>query len=383
LRILLVTQRFRPLIGGAESVLWELARELVRQGHEVSVVTARWERNWPEEERVEAVEIVRLPLEKVRFWGTWQFIRALRRWLLKPGRTFDIWYVSMLKHCAWAAVGASWRCRVPVVLRPEGAGPTGDIAWTQRALGGRLIRRRCRNASAFVAIGSHVREDLERTGFAKDRIHDIPNGVPVPQLEDEIDRKAWRQRLGLSLSAPLAVFVGRLSPEKGLADLIAAWKQVQAELPNAQLIIVGSGPQEEHLRGISLDQPSIQWAGATSQPQRYLRAADLFILPSHEEGISIALLEAMAAAVPVVATDIPGNRALIESGRHGLLVTAGRPDLLAKSILLQLQARTIAEGMARTGRARVQDEFSITQMARRHHELFQSLLHQKGRAAPR
>jgi glycosyltransferase involved in cell wall biosynthesis len=381
LRILLVTQRFRPLIGGAESVLWELARELVRQAHDVAVVTARWEANWPTEERVESVQIIRLPFKQVRLWGTWRFMGTLRHWLLGLGCTFDVWYVSMLKHCAWAAVGASWRCRVPVVLRPEGSGPTGDIAWSEKALGGKLIRRRCRNAGAFVAIGSHIRDDLERAGFAKHRIHDIPNGVPIPQLDDEIDRKAWRQRLGLNVSAPLAVFVGRISPEKGLVDLIAAWRQVHDELPNAQLVIVGSGPQEEHLRNMSRDQPGIRWAGATTQPQRYLRAADLFVLPSHEEGISIALLEAMAAALPVVATDIPGNRALIESGRHGLLVTVNRPDLLARAILLQIQARTIAEGMARTARARVQDEFSITQMAQRHHELFQSLQDKKRTAA--
>jgi glycosyltransferase involved in cell wall biosynthesis len=260
------------------------------------------------------------------------------------------------------------------VLRPEGSGPTGDIAWAEHAIGGKLIRRRCKSASAFVTIGPHIRAELERAQFAKGRIHDIPNGVPVPALDDEIDRKAWRQRLGLKAASPLAVFIGRLSPEKGLVDLIAAWKRVQAEIPDAQLAIVGSGPQERELRDTAGDQLGILWAGATTQPQRYLRAADLFVLPSHEEGMSIALLEAMAAAVPIVATDIPGNRALIESGRHGLLVTANRSDLLAKSMLLQLQAKSIAGGMARAAHARVQEEFSITQMAQRHAELFQTLV---------
>jgi glycosyltransferase involved in cell wall biosynthesis len=373
LRILFISQRFRPLIGGAESVLWELAREFVRQEHEVTVVTARWERQWPHEERAEGVEIIRLPFQRIRFWGTWRFIGSLRRWLLKQGGAFDIWYVSMLKHCAWAAIGASWRCRVPVVLRPEGSGPTGDVAWGERALGGKLIRRRCRRARALVAIGPHVRDELERAGFAKHLIRDIPNGVPVPPLADTIDRKAWRQRLGFSAASPLAVFIGRISPEKGLGDLIAAWKQVQPHMPSAQLAIVGNGPQEEDLRSMSRDLPGIVWAGASTQPERYLRAADLFVLPSYEEGISIALLEAMAAAVPIVATDIPGNRVLIESGRHGLLVHPKRPDQLAKSMLLQLQATTIAEGMGRAARQRVEEEFSITLTVRRHLELFQSL----------
>jgi glycosyltransferase involved in cell wall biosynthesis len=376
-RILLVTQRFRPLIGGAESVLGELARELVRQGHEVTVLTARWESNWPAAERVDDVEIVRIPFRQIRFWGTWRFMRALKRWLIEHGRQFDVWYVSMLKHCAWVAVSSSGRCRVPVVLRPEGSGPTGDVAWQEHALGGKLIRGRCRRAAALVANSSHVRAELEQAGMPPGRIRDIPNGVPVPPTLDEIDRGAWRQRLGLKVTAPVAVFTGRLSPEKGLTDLIGAWKRVQAALPDAQLVIVGSGPQEHELRELAAEKPNIIWAGATQQPQRYLNAADLFVLPSHEEGMSISLLEAMATALPIVASDIPGNRGLIESGRHGLLVPPKRPDQLAKSILLQLQAKTLAAGMGRAARQRVEEEFSITLMARRHVELFQSITQKK------
>jgi glycosyltransferase involved in cell wall biosynthesis len=374
LRILLVTQRFRPLIGGAESVLWELAREFARQGHKITVVTARLELNWPMQERTDDVEIIRIRYERIRYWGTWRFMRALRSWLLEHGAGYDIWYVSMLKHCAWAAIGASWRCHIPIVLRPEGSGVTGDIAWGDRALGGRLIRRRCRSAAAFVAIGPHVRQEMEHCGFAKSRIYDIANGVPMPDLEDVGDKLDWRKRLGFDVTAPLAVYVGRLSPEKGLADLIAAWQLVSLEVPGARLAIVGSGPQESELRKLSLNQPSIVWVGATPEPHHYLRAAELFVLPSYVEGMSIALLEAMAAAIPVVATDIPGNRAAIESGRHGLLVPPARPDLLAKSIAIQLQAKGIASGMARSARERVQDEFSITRVAYRHLELFQSVI---------
>lgn len=379
MRILLVTQRFRPLIGGAESVLGELARELVRQGHEVTVLTARSEPNWAAEERVDDVEIVRLPFRQIRLWGTWRFMRAMKRWLIEHARQFDVWYVSMLKHCAWTAVGSSWRCRVPVVLRPEGSGPTGDIAWQEHALGGKLIRGRCRRAAALVALSPHIRAELEQAEMPADRIREIPNGVPIPPPVDEIDRGAWRQRLRLKVSVPAAVFIGRLSPEKGLSDLIGAWKRVTADLPDAQLVIVGSGPQEQELRGLAADQPKILWAGATQQPQRYLNAADLFVLPSHEEGMSISLLEAMAAALPIVATDIPGNRGLIESGRHGLLVPPKRPDQLAKSILLQLQAKTLAAGMGRAARQRVEEEYSIALMAQRHIELFESLTHKKDR----
>ncbi len=373
MRILLVTQRFRPLIGGAESVLGEMARELVRQRHEVTVLTAKWENGWLDEEQVDDVRIVRVPQPTLRFWGTSRFMRLMKQWLLKHGREFNVWYVSMLKHCAWVAIGAGWRLRLPVVLRPEGSGATGDVAWQDRAWFGRLIRRRCRLAAAVVALSSHIREELRLVGFSADRIRDIPNGVRVPELGDDLDRLAWRQRLGLEPTAPHAVFVGRLSPEKGLDVLFKAWRRVTAELPDARLVVVGSGPQEAELRKLASDQPTIIWAGETREPSRFLRAADLFVLPSHEEGMSIALLEAMAHALPIVATDIPGNRQLIESGRHGLLVPSNKPETLARSVLVQLQARTLAAAMGRAARERAEEKYSISLMVRRHVELFESL----------
>lgn len=374
MKILLVTERFRPLIGGAETVLGELARELARLGEQVTVLTARWETDWAECERVDDVEIVRLSRSRIRSLGTMLFLKSLRQWLVSRGREFDVWYVSMLKHCAWAGVGAALGCGRPIVLRAEGAGPTGDVAWQSGAWGGKWIRRRCRRASAVVALNDRIRQELIGAGIPPQRIHEAPNGVPLPPLEDAADRLIWRHRLGLPTTGPMAVFVGRISPEKGLPDLLEAWRHVTKQVGDARLVVVGDGPQATELRALAADQPNIHWPGPTQQPQRYLRAADVFALPSYEEGVSIALLEAMAAAVPIVATDIPGNQRLIESGRHGLLVPPRRPDLLAKDILVQLRATTIATAMARAARQRVEDEFSITQMARRHVELFQSLV---------
>jgi glycosyltransferase involved in cell wall biosynthesis len=305
----------------------------------------------------------------------------------------------MLKHSAWAGVGAAQASGIPVVLRPEGSGLTGDIAWQRQALGGRWIARRCRAAAAFVALSPHIRAELEQAGYPADRIWDIANGVPIPDLpadfgqdasgrragsipvvSPDCERDAARQKLGINASGPIVLFIGRLSPEKGLFDLLAAWDRVCAELPAAALVIVGDGPQAAELRQLAAKQASIHLAGATDQPQRYLRAADLFVLPSHEEGMSVALLEAMAAGVPAVACDIPGNRGLIESGRHGLLVPPRRPTQIAQAILAQLQARSVAGAMARAARERVAEEFSIGRMARRHLELFESLLQDRRKA---
>ena len=151
----------------------------------------------------------------------------LTRWFYE--NPVDLAYVSMLKHDAYSVIGAGERLGFPVVLRPEGAGATGDIAWQSWGNFGRTIGRRCRRASAFVSISKAIEQEL-RDGIssgndaasavkARDhgeeespRIVAIPNGVPVPEL-------AWQRRLDWR-GAPRAVFVGRLAAEKGLDLLV-------------------------------------------------------------------------------------------------------------------------------------------------------------------
>jgi glycosyltransferase involved in cell wall biosynthesis len=371
--VLIVSQRFRPLIGGAEAVLWQFALELVRQQHRVTVVTARYEPTWASSELWDGVHVVRLPLPAIRFYGTFRYLVALDHWLQRSGRKFDVCYVSMLKHSAYACVGARRWCRFPVVLRPEGAGETGDIAWQRRALGGRWIARRCRAADAVVALSPAIHHELEDAGYPADRIADIPNGVPIPPLPSPAERDRFRAELGATAADQLAVYVGRLSPEKGVADLVAAWPQVEAAVPQARLIVVGSGSEETRLRAQAANCRRIVWAGLTDCTYAYLRAADLFVLPSHEEGMSIALLEAMAQGLPVLATDIAGNRRVATADRHAWLVPPRQPESLAAAIVTLLGQSPRAWELGRAAREHVTQHYSITQMVRRHLELFGQL----------
>ena len=233
MRIALVTRRFPPLIGGAEAMLRYLAIALADEGADVTVVTSRPGGLPPEERIGGAVRVVRLATSSLRFVGTWLYMRNLRRWLAH--NPVDIAYVSMLKHDAFVAVGEGRRRGVPVVLRPEGAGATGDIAWQGWGRGGRAIARRCKRADAFVAISEGVRRELIGAGYDAWRIVDLPNGVPVPG-------EPWSPRPGWSEN-PLAVFIGRLAPEKGLHALIDAWPIVRRPFPSARLTLIGEGPE--------------------------------------------------------------------------------------------------------------------------------------------
>lgn len=370
MRIALVSRRYPPLIGGAEKVLSYLAAALAAEGAEVFVLTSRAPGTSAQEAGPNGSTIVRLPTSRLRFVGTWMYMRALDEWFSR--NPIDIAYVSMLKHDAYVTLGAGEQQGFPVVLRPEGAGATGDIAWQRWGRFGRRIARRCHSADAVVAISTTIRAELIADGYDPDRIHDLPNGVPVPE-------EPWHSP-AVRTGGRTAVYVGRLAREKGLDVLVKAWKHVVLECHDARLTLVGEGPCRRELERqaiqLGLD-GAIELPGASADPTSWLRTADLFVLPSREEGMSIALLEAMALGIPAVVTAIPGNARLITDGVHGRLVPADDPPALARAILETWDHPRQSAVCGFEARQRVIERFSISAVARRHLELFESLVREK------
>ena len=399
MNILILSRRFPPLIGGAERVCAALADALARQGARVCVLTEQPRSLDDELRRTSAngvasplpshepgqpgarAEVVRLASSPRRFIGTWRYLRALRREIDRRAARgeVDLIYVSMLKHDAYVAAGRGRAWNIPVVLRPEGAGATGDLAWQAWGRFGRTIGHRCRQADAIVTISPAIRAELLAAGYKPARLHDLPNGVLLP------DPAAWVQpRDAHHPERPFhAIFIGRLAPEKGLDDLLRAWAIVRRTHPRASLTLVGEGPRRPALERLRDDlglTDAVSLPGATDRPEAMFSTIDLFVLPSHEEGMSVALLEAMAHAAPIVASDIPGNRLLIESGRHGLLAPIHNPPGLARALLDLIEHPLRAQALGRAARDRVADAFSIDQTARTHLDLFQRLVQEKRRA---
>ena len=239
LNLALVTRRYPPLIGGAEKVLSYLAKAFAAEGARVTVLTSQVPgAGLPDHEDVEvetvqrdrlassadrgSLSITRLATSSVRFLGTLQYMRNLERWFDR--NPVDVAYVSMLKHDACVVTRAGKRKGFPVVLRPEGAGPTGDIAWQSWGNFGRTIGLACRRANAFVCISGRVEEELRQSlrlgtmrpsrmaKISKRHVDSptlisIPNGVPVPE-------SPWQMRPGWT-TAPRVIFVGRLAQRKG------------------------------------------------------------------------------------------------------------------------------------------------------------------------
>lgn len=382
LRLVFITRRFWPLVGGSEKVMANLAVELAARGAQVTILTACWQPNWPARITFHELPVVRLLHPDERGWGLFRSMRSLARWLRRGEDRCGLVYVSALKHEAYAALRAVGG-RVPVVLRAEEAGRGGDCLWQLEANCGRRIKQRCMKAAAFVGRSRAIERELQAAGYPRPRIQYLPDGVPIPPPrcpKAKSTARAMLRETNAALEmpewAPLALYTGRLRPSRGLRYLVAAWGAIVARWPHARLWLAGDGPDRaalgRQIEALELG-ARVRLVGVFDTVDELLSAADLFVLPGLEGDVSLSLLEAMAAGLPIVAGETAGARAVISDGREGLLVPAADSHALSAAIARLMEQPDLAARLGNAARERATAEFSLARMADEHIALFERL----------
>ncbi len=194
---------------------------------------------------------------------------------------------------------------------------------------------------------------------------------------DAADRVEVRRGLGIPPDAYVAGTVGRLAPQKGLDALLRAAERVLAQRADAWFVIVGSGELADALRALAAElgiAERVLFTGARQDVERLLPAFDLFVSSSLWEGLPTAILEAMAARVPVVATRVSGTVELVEDGETGLLAPPGDAAALAEVILWIMARPETAAEIAGRARPRAEAQFDISAIARQHEALYRNLM---------
>lgn len=234
-----------------------------------------------------------------------------------------------------------------------------------------------RKADTLIAISHAVRDWLIRErGIPSDRVRIVHYGIdPAPFLAPHPDA---RVRWGLP-DGPVAAAIGRLTPHKGFGTLIDAWQQVRARLPEAVLVIAGwdvAGYRKELEARVSArgPDPGVRFLGFVDDVPSLLAACDIFVLPSTSEGFGQVVIEAMAAARPVVVSRIAPLTEIVADGETGLLVPPEDPDALAAAIVRLLEAPGRAAEMGARARARALAEFSAPRMAEQTLALYRGLV---------
>ena len=268
---------------------------------------------------------------------------------------------------------SAWKCVVS-----ERCVDTWKAGW-QLALDRRLIPR----TDAMVANSRSVAEFYRGVGVPDELLHVIPNGVEIPAVADRTstgyaqERQAWLQRWNFPADAFVIGFTGRLAAQKKVDTLLWALHMLMLIHPRVRALFVGTVPEAEALRELARNFDvcrHVCFAGHQADATEYHRYWDAFWLASDFEGQSNSLLEALAAGLPVVASDIAPNRELIQPGVTGLLATPGETADFALQMRKIIEQPEWAAALGDQARRRMQHDFSVSRMVQQHDQLYQNLL---------
>ena len=352
-------------VGGAERALVALATRLDPARWRVRVVCLGPEAALSRVLRDREIETVCLDVNRRRP------IEAVGR-LASALREFRPAIVqSFLFHANVACRLAARRAGRPVVV--------GGVRVAEREKGWHLLLERLTAplTAGVVCVSAGVARHLRRrTGWPARKIAVIPNGIDAARFEGVAPTP--RREIGVDDEASLALFVGRIARQKGVDVLIEAARIVARSRPDWRLALVGEGPSRAEIERSTRDDPllagRVRWLGFRDDVPALLKSAALFVLPSRWEGMPNAVLEAMAAGTPVVATRVEGTEELIADGRTGRLVPPGDPEALAGAILGALSDRGEAARWAEAARAVVLRDHGIDAVVARYEALWRRLL---------
>jgi glycosyltransferase involved in cell wall biosynthesis len=368
LHVILLSHGLRPL--GYETRLI-VGRESPREGNMLALATERG----VECETVAGLGREIAPLgDVVALAG---LVRLMRAW--RPG----------IVHTHTAKAGLLGRlaarvARVPTIVHTfHGHVLRGYFSPPKQALFRGLERALARAADAIVAVSDSVKRDLVELGVADDRkIRVIPLGLELSPLAGELPRGVLRRESGIPDDAPLVGMVGRLVPIKDVPTFLRAAVRVRARRPDARFVLVGDGEERAALEALSRElglADVLHFLGWRRDLAQVYGDLDVVVNASRNEGTPVALIEALAAARPVVATAVGGTPDVVGRNERGRLVPPGSPEALAEVVLDVLAQPEPARCAALAGRAHVMAHHSCERLIRDMDALYRQL--SPGRAA--
>jgi len=369
-------------VGGAELALWQLLRRLDRARWEPTVISLKPPGEIAGRIRTLGIEVLSPGVgdETGAFAALELFLAARRLPRLLDGRSFDIVHsllfrAHLLGRLAARRIGAR---AIVNSYRNSGEAGSGWLLRADRWTEARVTRFHLQSSALATAL-------QQRLGVASERCVVIPNGIDLAEADAAlaIGRDEARKQVGLFPIDLAIACVGRLHEEKGVAHLVGAFHALLQVQPTARLLLAGDGPERAALEGIVRTLrlgPFVRFLGSVASPWPLLAAADIFVLPSRWEGMPNALLEAMAAGLPAVATAVGAVPEMVVDGREALVVPPGDAGALARALAELATRPTRRREMGALARQRVENAYRIEATVAQTERLYDELLSPQGRA---
>lgn len=392
MRILMTNWVYLPEFSGAALQSHRLAKELTRLGVQVQMLTGTHEKGLMGVDTVDDILVHRVLRDKVSLAGQLRYWATLNRYIRRHARRFDLVHT----HGFHPRVNlAARRAGLPIVQKITNQTLDDPRSVLERRFG--HWKFKLYNMADAVIPTSKVLEDLCRaTSLPQDKIIRIPNGVDTELFSPAFsaDRTALRDELHAAKNKVILLTVGTVNYTKGLDTLLKAIYELDDSIKQKiRLWVVGPMSNrdsagkvqtgfEEYVDKVKrmIDefglQTIVQFRGRQSNVHDYMRAADLYIHPSRREGQPNAILEAMAAGLPVVANLLPGiTDEILQAGRYGYLVNAEDKSQFAAALRVLINNDVLRQRLGHQGRVHVEKYFSLKTIAQRYVSLYSSIIH--------
>ena len=396
--VLVVIERFYPLVGGAETQCLQVTSGLKKRNYDIAVVTKKWRQEFASWEAVgeEKLTVRRLGIPGFSRWSDYISGLSLANYLISQRKHFQILFVDsgIANVFASTAILIGKILGKKVVAKVETPGElvfSGPRALSPKKFVHPLIKFRlylAKKADYYIAQTEEMKDELVSLGMKKDLILSFPNSVDenlFKPLPNDLQKKAIRQKLSWPKDKVIVMFCGRLVARKGLIYLLKAWKEIVKKSNNVVLVLVGSGQNqpdtmEGQLRDFVKENGLSDKVIFTGEKNKLavvdcLKAADIFVHPSiHPEGRSLSVLEAMSSNLPVVVSDIGGLKEIVTDKVNGLLVEKENSKELSEAMERLINNRLLRDKLGKEGRKEVIKKYSLSLSVKNHDQFLSSIV---------
>jgi L-malate glycosyltransferase len=364
--VMQVVLRMTP--GGTERLVLEICKR-VREEFNVTVCCLDDEGEWATDLRAEGIDVIALRRQSGFRPSVGRRIAALAQ-----ERHVDLLHCHQYSPFVYGWIASQLNRHLKVVYTEHGRLSDAPPSWKRRLVNPVLSHFN----GEIVAVSHELRDYMLTSRFAAGRVGVIHNGIEPGPAPLRADRLRARRLLGVDDRSFVVMAVARLDPVKDFPTLVDAFAIVRRQLPQARLVIVGDGPERARLEACvdaSNLGRSVDIIGYRAGVRQLLPAADLYVSSSISEGISITILEAMAAKVPVVATAVGGTPEVLPTAEDGgILVPSRDPGRLAAAILFLERDPAMRAAIAAAGRRRLESDFTLNRMVDEYVRTYRRLL---------
>lgn len=369
--------------GGAQKAMLLLASGLVDQGHEVTIAAMYDKDQYIQlfenayNLKIHDLEMKLVNQDSGKLFNVWYIIRGLLRlfFLMRQTKADILQTFTYYSNIIGPIVG--WFARVPIRISSQ------RLVMKNRSKSFLILDRIIVN-SPFVhrmtAVSARTRQFcIQEEGMEPGKVTTIRNGIDLGQfqIQKQINREQIIDSSRIKNSTFLAATVARLHPQKGHVYLLQAIFEIVKEIQDIHFLFVGDGPISSDLTNLISNlqlNDYVNMTGMYPDVLNILAVSDVFVLPSIYEGLPNSVMEAMAAGVPVIATDVGGTLELIEDGKDGILVQPADPAALADAITTLYYDHDLGQRLAKSAREKIVTDFSQENVTSRYIDLYMDLM---------